>query len=162
MLVYRSTSRGELDVNKLPQTPAQRTGRRAHRKKTSLVRRSWRKQVMCDARGWLLAGLLVIAPWAYGTTLPQTKELLAGGLLLLVGVFMTSLLMQRRWPKVHWLPAGLTLIILAQGWLMTLNQKLVYESAVQYFHFVPALIPWLPGTVDRATSLNQMWLITGL
>ncbi len=162
MLVYRSTSRGELDVNKPPQTPAQRTGRRARRKKSSLVRRFWWKQVMCDAPGWWLAGLLVIAPWAYGTTFPQTKELLAGALLVLIGLFVISRLIQRRWPKVHWLPAALTLIILTQGWVMVLNPKLVYDSTVQYFHFVPTLIPWLPGTVDRGTSLDQMWLITGL
>src|SRR5258707_1256972 len=162
MLVYRSISRGELDVNKLPQTPAQRTGRRARRKKSSLVRRFWWKQVMCDAPGWWLAGLLVIAPWAYGTTFPQTKELLAGALLVLIGLFVISRLIQRRWPKVHWLPAALTLIILTQGWVMVLNPKLVYDSTVQYFHFVPGVIPWLPGTVDRGTSLDQMWLITGL
>lgn len=125
------------------------------------MRSSW-KQVICEAPGWWLVGLLVLAPWAYGTTFPQTRELLAGGLLLLIGVFMTSLLVQRRWPKVHRLPVALTLIILTQGWLMALNPKLVYDPAVQYFHFLPPVIPWLPGTVDRATSLDQMWLITGL
>src|SRR5258708_8568924 len=141
MLVYRSISRGELDVNKLPQTPAQRTGRRARRKKSSLVRRFWWKQVMCDAPGWWLAGLLVIAPWAYGTTFPPTKALLAGALLVLIGLFVISRLIQRRWPKVHWLPAALTLSILTHGWVMVLNPHLFSSPTFQPFPFLPTLLP---------------------
>jgi hypothetical protein len=115
-----------------------------------------------EAPGWWLLGLLVLAPWAYGTTFPQTKDLLAGGLLLLIGLYVVSLAMQRRRPRIAWLRATLTLLILTQGWVMALNPKFVYEPTVQYFHFVPTLLPWLPGTCDQITSLHQMWLITGL
>jgi hypothetical protein len=106
--------------------------------------------------------LLVLAPWAYGTTFPQTKDLLAGGLLLLIGLYLVSLIVERRRPRIDWLLATLTLLILTQGWVMALNPKFVYDPAVQYFHFVPTLLPWLPGTCDQITSIHQMWLITGL
>jgi O-antigen ligase len=117
---------------------------------------------VCQVPSWWLCALLVAAPWAYGTTFPQTKQFLAVALVVLGGLFALSLIVQRRWPRGHWLSAVLTVVILAQGWLMTLNPKLAYDATVQYFHFVPGAIPWLPGTVDQSTSLGQMWLITGL
>jgi O-Antigen ligase len=120
------------------------------------------KHAICEAPGWWLSALLVFAPWAYGATFPQTKDFLAGALLLLVGLFVILLLIQRRWPRLHLLSVGLAIAILGQGWLMALNPKLVYDPAVQYFHFVFPTIPWLPGTVDRATTVHEMWLITGL
>jgi hypothetical protein len=117
---------------------------------------------MCELPGWWLLALLVLAPWAYGTTFPQTRDLLAGALIALICLYAMSLLIQRRLPRLHRLAFLFTVIILVQGWVMTLNPKMVYDAAVQYFHFVRTPVPWLPGTVDQETSLHQMWLITGL
>jgi len=35
------------------------------------------RRVFEELPGWWLAALLVIAPWAYGATFPETKDLLA-------------------------------------------------------------------------------------
>jgi len=120
------------------------------------------KQLLEDIPRWWLTTLLVFAPWAYGTTTSLTKQILTGALLALIGLFAVSLVLRRRWPRIHWLTALLSLFLLAQGWLMTWNPKLVYDPAVFYFHNVQQPITWLPGTVDQETSFRQMLLITGL
>jgi hypothetical protein len=112
--------------------------------------------------GWWLAALLVIAPWAYGTTFPETKDWLGIALCGLSLPFTVSLICQRRWPRISWISVLLALVILTQGWLMTWNAKLVYDSRLSYFHVIPQPAPWLPGTVDHAISWHQMLLITGL
>src|ERR1700751_1574612 len=162
MLVRQSISAAELEVNHQPSNAKESTSQKGRRRKQSFLRRSWWSQVICSAPGWWLVALLVLAPWAYGTTFPQTKDLLAGGLLLLIGLYLVSLIVERRRPRIDWLRATLTLLILTQGWVVALNPKFVYDPAVQYFHFVPTLLPWLPGTCDQITSIHQMWLITGL
>jgi O-Antigen ligase len=115
-----------------------------------------------EAPRWWLAGLLVFAPWAFGAIMPITKEILTKGLLALIGLFAVSLALRRRWPRIHWLTALLSLFLLGQGWLMTWNPWLVYDPMVFYFHHVQQPIGWLPGTVDHAASFHQMLLITGL
>jgi hypothetical protein len=115
-----------------------------------------------DAPRWWLCLLLVLSPWAYGTTSLAAEDLLAVGLLVLIGLFVLSLILRRRWPRMHWLPASITFLLLAQGWFMTWNAKLIYDRSVFYFHVIPPLISFLPGTVDRAASIHQMLLITGL
>jgi O-Antigen ligase len=120
------------------------------------------RQVFEQLPGWWLATLLVIAPWAYGATFPETKDLLAMALCGLSLPFAISLILERRWPRVNWVSVLLALIILAQGWLMTWNAKLIYDPRVLFFHRIPQPVGWLPGTVDQATSWHQMLLITGL
>jgi hypothetical protein len=63
---------------------------------------------------------------------------------------------------MHWLPGSLTLILLAIGWFVTWNVKMVYDPDVLYFHLVQPRLPSFPGTVDQAVSFHQMLLITGL
>ena len=120
------------------------------------------RRVFEELPGWWLAALLVFAPWAYGTTFPETKDLLAVALCGLSVPFAISLTLQRRWPRVNWISTLLALVILTQGWLMTWNAKLIYDPRVLYFHLIPQPVGWLPGTVDQATSWHQMLLITGL
>jgi hypothetical protein len=120
------------------------------------------RDVFEDVPRWLLCLLLIAAPWAYGTTFTGTKDLLADGLLGLIGFFVLSLVLRHRWPRMHWLPGSLTFVLLAQGWLMTWNPKLVYDSAVFYFHVVSQPVSFLPGTVDQTASAHQMLLVTGL
>jgi len=118
--------------------------------------------VLQDLAGWWLAVLLVFAPWAFGTTFPETKVLLAEALCALGPIFLISLILRRRWPRVNWLTALLSLVILGYGWWMTWNAKLVYDTALFYFHYGSPQAPSLPGTVDQQTSATQMLLVTGL
>jgi hypothetical protein len=115
-----------------------------------------------DLPGWWLALLLVLAPWAYGTTFPETKVWLAEALCALGPLFLLSLILQRRWPRVNWLTILLSFAILAYGWGVTWNAKLIYDPKLFYFHYGSPPVPSLPGTVDQQTSATQMLLITGL
>jgi hypothetical protein len=162
VLASRPIPSGQSALSNRSQVREEHSDEQVRRRRTGRSGQLRWKQVVCEAPGWWLSALLVFAPWAYGTTFPQSKNFLAGALLVLVALFAISLVMQQRAARVHWLAAGLTIVILGQGWLMALNPKFIYDAAVQYFHFVSLTIPWLPGTVDRATSLDQMWLITGL
>jgi hypothetical protein len=112
--------------------------------------------------GWWLAALLVFAPWAFGTTFDETKVWLAEALCALGPLFLLSLIVRRRWPRVNFLAILLSFVILGYGWWMTWNAKLVYDTALSYFHHGSPPVPSLPGTVDQNTSATQMVLITGL
>lgn len=115
-----------------------------------------------DAPRWWLCGLLVLSPWAYGTTDPAAKDLLAAALLALIGLFVVSLILRWRLPRMHWTIGLISFVLLAYGWFMTWNAKLVYDAGVYYFHPLSSPLPFLPGSVDRVTSSHQMLLITGL
>lgn len=119
-------------------------------------------RVLGDLAGWYLALLLVAAPWVYGTTLPETRDWLAVALCGLGFLFVVSLVVQRRWPRINPVVFFLGLVILAQGWFMTWNAKLVYDPQVLYFHHILQPISSLPGTVDRVTSWREMLLVSGL
>src|ERR1700744_1544608 len=71
-----------------------------------------------DLPGWCLVVLIVAAPWAYGTTFPETKEWLAKALCWLGGVFAISVLVRGRWLRISWVSVGVSLLILAYGWWM--------------------------------------------
>src|SRR5258707_7358157 len=129
-LDFRRSERARL-VRRSSGAKSVRAARRTGKSKVLLL-----KQVVADAPRWWLCFLLIFAPWAYGTTMPWTKDLLTDGLLLLIGLFVLSLFLRRRWPRVHWLTAVLSIWLLAQGWLMTWNAKLFYDSAVFYFRHV--------------------------
>src|SRR5258708_9516615 len=120
------------------------------------------RDMLADAARWWLCLLLIVAPWAYGTTFPATKDLLAVALLVLIGLFVVSLILRGRRPRMHWLPGSITCLLVAMGWFMTWNAKLVYDPAVNYFHLVQQPLAFLPGTVDQSSAAHQMLLITGL
>jgi FtsH-binding integral membrane protein len=106
--------------------------------------------------------LLVFAPWAFGTTFDETKVWLAEALCALGPLFLITLIVRRRWPRVNWFSILLSFAILGYGWLMTWNAKLVYDAKLFYFHYASPPAPSLPGTVDQPASAPQMLLITGL
>ena len=117
---------------------------------------------MEDLPGWWLAALLVFAPWAYGTTFAEIKDKLAEALCVLGVIFIVSLFVRGRGPRINWISVVLSLLILGYGWWMTWNAKLIYDPRLFYFHPVASPVPSLPGTVDQQASWHQMLLITGL
>jgi hypothetical protein len=118
-------------------------------------------RVLQDLLGWWLGALLVLAPWAFGTTFEVTKVWLGEALCALGPLFLITLIVRRRWPRVSWVSILLSFAILGYGWLMTWNAKLFYDTKLFYFHHASPPAPWLPGTVDQQTSAAQMVLITG-
>jgi hypothetical protein len=157
MLVDGSNSLSALPGDSEPELRASRRKRNLGLKGLSGVR-----HFVEELPGWWLSALLVMAPWAYGTTFYETRDWLAVALCGLSVPFAISLILQRRWPRINWISILLPLLILTLGWLMTWNASLIYDRQVLHFHHISQPISWLPGTVDQATSRRQMLLITGL
>jgi O-antigen ligase len=151
-------SEGESGIDR-PQTEA---GNRRSKRRSRRSSRSKLQALIEDLPGWWLAFLLVAAPWAYGTTFPETKVWLAKALCVLGGVFLVSLVLRGRPPRISWVSVGLSILILGYGWFMTWNAKLVYDPRLFYFHPGSPHLPSWPGSVDHKTSAAQMLLITGL
>jgi hypothetical protein len=117
---------------------------------------------LTDLPRWGLFGLLVFAPWDYGSTRPWGKIVLTAGLLILLGLFLLSFLAKPRLPKLNLFSAILTGLLLLQGWIMVFNPKQIFSPAIFAYTNLPGAIPWLPGVVDRATAEPQLLLVTGL
>jgi hypothetical protein len=120
------------------------------------------RSILIDLPRWALLGLLVLAPWDYGSTRPLGKFLLTACLLGLLGFFLLSLVAKPRRPKVNAVSAIVTGLLLLQSWIMVLNPKQRFEPASFAYTNLPSAVPWLPGVVDQATALSQLLLVTGL
>lgn len=118
--------------------------------------------ILSDIPRWGVLGLLVFAPWAYGSTRPWGKTAVTVSLLILLGLFLLSLLAQTRFPRSNLVSSILTGLLLLQGWIMVFNPKQKFDPASFAYSSVPGAIPWLPGVVDQMTSEPQLLLITGL
>ena len=111
---------------------------------------------------WLLLAIVVYAPWAFGCTRWWAKTLLIQSLLAISLLWLGSLLLRRRWPRMA-IPAGVAaLSLLGLGWLSVFNALATYDELAQLFSPVsPALPGWL-GSWDAAFSMNAMRLVTAL
>ena len=144
--------------------------------------------VLVDIPRWGLLGLLVFAPWEYGSTRPWGKSFLTASLLVLLGFFLVSLVAKPRLPRLNVVSTILTGLLLLQGWIMVLNPKQKFEPAIFAYALkeplpdvaldpleglprlakpvvvtnLPGSIPWLPGVVDQPTAESQLLLVTGL
>jgi hypothetical protein len=120
------------------------------------------RSILVDIPRWGLLGMLVFAPWAYGSTRPWGRTFLTASLLVVLGFFLLSLIAKLRLPKLNRISVILTVLLLLQGWIMVLNPKQRFEPALFTYTNLPGAIPWLPGVVDQATSQAQLLLVTGL
>lgn len=111
---------------------------------------------------WLVLAALVFAPWAFGSTRPWTKDLLAWGLLATTLMFVFGLVHQKRWPRVPLAAAGLSVALLLQGWWMVSNAWQKFDEPSFTFSLVPQIVNGWPGAVDQAWSARAMLMITGL
>ena len=111
---------------------------------------------------WLLLAVIVYAPWAFGCTRWWAKTLLIQSLLAITLLWLCSLFLRRRWPRVT-VPAGaVALSLLGLGWLSVFNPLATYDELTQVFS--PASQPlqgWL-GSWDAAFSMRAMLLVTAL
>lgn len=115
-----------------------------------------------EASRWLVLAALVFAPWAFGSTRPWTKDVLAWGMLATIVLFAIGLVMRRRWPRVPIAVAILSAAIVLQGWGMAWNAWEKFDESTFTFAMVAQLAPGWPGAVDWAWSSSTMLMITGL
>jgi hypothetical protein len=120
------------------------------------------KSLPLEASRWLLLVALVFAPWAFGSTRPWTKDVLAWTLMGVLAVFIVGLVSRRRLPRVPIPVLILTAWILLQGWGMTLNARQLFDQASFSFSVIPQAAVEFPGSVDQAWSARAMLMISGL
>lgn len=111
---------------------------------------------------WSLLAILVYAPWVYGSTRPWALDILKVLLLILTGLFLLSLAVERRWPKMPRMPALFSLGALLLGWWLVANARAVFDPVGPQFHGIASWVSWLPGSMDLQRSLSSMLLATGV
>ena len=118
--------------------------------------------VFIELPRWLLLALVVYAPWAYGCTRLWTKTLLVQGLFAVLVLWLCSLFLRRRLPRVT-APAGaFALSLLGLGWFSVFNSLASYDELLQVFSPVPQAFPGWLGSWDAAFSMRAMLLVTGM
>lgn len=115
---------------------------------------------LVHAPRWLLLISLVFAPWAYGSTRPWTIQILSILLAAVGGLWMLECAVSRRRPQVPRVAALAAVVLLIQGWWMTLNARLYFVASNETFLPRPSLAA--PGSVDAEASFVMMFLVTGL
>ncbi len=111
---------------------------------------------------WSLLAILIYAPWVYGSTRPWALDILKVLLLILTGLFLLSLAVERRAPKMPRIPAFVSLGALFLGWWLVVNARAVFDPVGPQFHSITPWINWLPGSMDPQRSLSSMLLVTGV
>ena len=110
---------------------------------------------------WLFLAALVYAPLDYGSTPLWTIHRLEILLACMLALWLAGCALRSLKPAIHPALLGCTLVILAAGWAMVLNPHF-RQVGLSVFQPVRPRIPWLPGTVDAATSLQTMLRVTCL
>ena len=111
---------------------------------------------------WLFLITLGVAPWLYGGTTALAIALINGMLGVSLAFWISSFVVERRWPS---LPRGLLIIaavILIQGWWMAVNSHAIYDSAFGVFAPVSSIAPSVAGSADRLLSFAWMIRTTAL
>ena len=108
-----------------------------------------------DAPRWLMLAALVYAPWAYGSTRPWTITGLNWLLSGVVALWILSHLLRQRLPKIQPVMGVAVGGLVLQAWFMVLNAKYEYDSASHEFIALTPLLPWAPGSLNRAHSIES-------
>ena len=73
--------------------------------------------VLVELPRWLLLAVIVYAPWAFGCTRWWAKTLLIQSLLAITLLWLCSLFLRRRWPRVT-VPVGRCRAVAFGTWLV--------------------------------------------
>ena len=118
-------------------------------------------RIFIEIPRWMFLGALIFAPWAYGSTPPPIIHLLEIILFLILLLWGIGCVIRKMKPQVHPLVLWCGAAILIQGWGMALNP---HFRNIGHFRFeaITARVPYLPGSVDARTSMDQMLRVTAL
>jgi hypothetical protein len=111
---------------------------------------------------WLLLASIVLSAWLFGGTRDWTIEVIRWLLLAMTALFLTGLVLRRRWPRVPWVVLLPSLFLLLQGWFMLWNASRRFIPGVQLFVDVPQRLPGWPGFWDASLTLQPVLLMSGL
>lgn len=132
---------------------------------------------LCDRlTGWLLLGMVVFSPWAFGTTQSWSIATMNAAAYILGGFLAVKWLVRwragytpYRWGHddadparlrtTKWLTrvmAGCTVVLLAYVLVQYFNARADYLEGFQRFEYFEN-VPWLPTTYDRTSTLEAFW-----
>lgn len=118
--------------------------------------------ILLNVSRWLLLTSIVLSAWLYGGTRDWTMEMIRWLLLVMTALFLTGLLLRRRWPRVPWFVVLPSLFLLLQGWFMLLNAGRRFIPSLQLFVDTPQQLPGWPGFWDAALTLPSILMMSGL
>lgn len=114
------------------------------------------------AAGWLFTIAIICAPFLYGGTTDPAIHILNSLLLTACALWLCGLIAERRMPHGHTPIWGAVLVLLCQGWWMTINARAIHDSEFWQFAPFPPLASWLPGSCDRNGSQTTMIRLSAL
>jgi len=110
-------------------------------------------ELIVNAPRWLMLGALIYAPWAYGTTLPWTVNVLNVLLGVILVLWIVGCLARSSWPMIPSVPKYAALCLCLQAWWMVLNAQSDYDTNTFTFISLSPFLKSAPGTLHRALSL---------
>jgi O-antigen ligase len=110
---------------------------------------------------WFFFGILLYAPWAYGSTRPWTIALLNELLWACAILSLIGWIQECRTPRLPWTPVTCLLLILAQTSWMWFNAHHDYDNSWWEFVDLAPAFPSLAGSWNKAASLQTLLELTG-
>jgi O-antigen ligase len=119
-------------------------------------------RLLLDLPSWFFCALIVLTPWAFGGIPLWVETPWAKLMLIVVGLYFLIRLIRRKWGRPPWILVAASLLILLQGWFMTINSRFQYVQHRNGYVTLQQPAPNLPGSLNRKDSLQNMWKISAL
>jgi O-antigen ligase len=117
---------------------------------------------MINFARWFFLGILIYAPWAYGSTRPWTIALL-NELLWACGILsVLGWLVERHRPRLPVMPLVCIGLLLLEACWMRYNARAEYDNSFWEFIYLAQPFPNLPGSWNKMASFLILQSLTGL
>ena len=112
--------------------------------------------------GWLLVLALVVAPWAWGTVKPVGLFAVELILALACSCWLLAMVAAAFRPRLPRLLVVCVVLLLLQGWSMTINAHRTYNTVTHHFSPAHPPVPLLPGAADQIIAAGAMVHVTAV